>query len=213
MIPSPVSRFSYALEPIVPIGTAPSAHEVELLCRTPNPDWIAWYCRVPEIVLNAVQNLGTKRVAINLDTEQILHPEIASAIASMKGLPIDIEWTERVSSDALVASAAQQLRDWQQRYQFGISIDDVGSGQDGLSRASATQAHRIKIDGKTFQSWRHSPRMGQMVNGLVTLYRSVGCDVVVEWVETIEDFAQARFMRATHTQGRLWRTQEILGIQ
>lgn len=207
-------RFRYALEAIVPVkgGVAQSHTEMELLCRTQDPSWAQWYDQVPDIVLNAIQNFGVKRLAINLDTQHILNPRIAQSIARMGRLPIDIEWTENVSTPALVEQAAKILVGWRDKHGFGLSIDDVGCGQDGYQRARLTDARRIKIAGSMFQEWRQSARQCQMIHGLIDLYRSVDIDVVVEWVETLEDVAQAEFMGATHTQGRMWRAREIIGI-
>lgn len=205
-------RFTYALEAIVPVSGPREPREMELLCRTAQPNWVEWYHHVPQIVLNAVQNMGVKRVSVNLDTQQILNRDIASSINILGRLPVDIEWTERVSSEKDTEKAGRLLCQWRDRYGLGISIDDVGSGQDGFLRANLTQARRIKIAGQAFQSWRAKPRSGQLVSGLVGMYRAVDCEVVVEWVETLEDVAHAHYMRATHTQGRLWRHYDITGI-
>ena len=207
-------RFRYALEAIVPVktGLASPQTEMELLCRSQDPPWVQWYAQVPGIVLNAVQNFGVTRLAVNLDTQHILNPRIAESIARMGQLPVDIEWTENVSTPALVEKAAHILVGWRDQYGFGLSIDDVGCGQDGYQRARLTDARRIKIAGPAFQEWRQSARQCQMIHGLIDLYRSVDIDVVVEWVETLEDVAQAEYMGATHTQGRMWRTREIMGI-
>ena len=213
-----MDRFKYVLEAIMPIeavqtspGTA-VGREVELLCRTPSPRWTDWYDRLGEVVLNAVQSLGVSRVAINLDTSQILHPMIARSIAAMGQLPIDIEWTEVVSDPQFVEQAARHLTTWRDRYGFRISIDDVGMGQDGYWRAVLTDARRVKIAGPAFQQWRQSARANSMIQRLIGLYRHSGAEVIVEWTETVEDVAQAALMGATHTQGRIWRSYEISGI-
>lgn len=213
-----MDRFKYVLEAIMPIeagtdaSTRPAGREMELLCRTPSPRWTDWYDRLGEVVLNAVQSLGVARVAINLDTNQILNPLIARSVAGLGQMPIDIEWTEVVSDPEFVEQAARQLNQWRDRYGFRISIDDVGMGQDGYWRAALTDARRIKIAGPAFQQWRQSVRANSMIQRLIGLYRHSGSEVIVEWTETVEDVAQAALMGATHTQGRIWRSYEVSGI-
>lgn len=223
------SRFTYVMEAIVRCGppslrrgsAVDPSEEMELLCRGgfdagDEPAWERWYANISTPVLTAVQN-GVKRVAINLDTVHILNPKIADSIErTVSGMPVDIEWTENVNPRCCreedIKRAAARLVAWRDNFGFRISIDDVGAGHDGLGRVCLTNAHRVKIAGPLFHQWRTSEKHAMLLRKMVDLYRSGGAEVVVEWVETLEDVSRAEWMGATHTQGRIWQPHDIYGI-
>lgn len=219
-------RFQYVFEPIVSIDQAtepkngqPEISEYELLCKSKPAThdisgWLAWYEKLGDPIMTATQSLRANLVSVNLTSDQILNPEIADRIASLRGMPLAIEWTEQIHVDSLVRDAGAVLCEWRQAYGFDVHIDDVGSGQSGFLRMSLTDATRVKLDGEVFQSWRKSgtKRQLQLLRRLVEMYLSLDIQVVCEWIETPADLMFALELGVTHVQGYMWKHKEIGGI-
>lgn len=205
-------NFPYRLEPIVDLISGNAiGHELlagDVCCPDWNVDqWQDWYAflarEVPRIL--SAQEGG---LFINIDGEQILDEQIHERLRllHMHASRIVFEWTEyRFHSDQLVdvlkrLSALKNLG-------FSIAIDDIGAdaGVDGLGRAGAIKSGFCKIDGPYFQRIRH--KGPEYLRDLCRHLAHGGARVIVEWVETEEDYRLALAAGAHLGQGHFWSRQ------
>ncbi|MHB8365923.1 MAG: EAL domain-containing protein [Acidithiobacillus sp.] len=199
----------YRLEPIVDLMTGEVVGQ-ELLagercCPTWNEsEWREWYVfltgEIP-LLLPDLQGL----LFLNLDGYQLLDWHIAGSIRSLRNHArrIVIEWTEQKFHDEKLVDVLAKIN-FLKGIGFRLAIDDIGAGTgvDGLGRAGAVKANFCKIDGPYFQTIRD--RGPEYLRGLCQHLSHDGARVIVEWVETEEDYRLALAAGAHLGQGHLW---------
>ncbi|WET39916.1 EAL domain-containing protein [Citrobacter enshiensis] len=92
------------------------------------------------------------------------------------------------------------------RYGFRIWLDDVSPAQFFIWRQAGIQFDAVKIETGLFHQFRTS---GSQLTILVNQFRGLGGRVVIEGVETPEDYAICRVSGADAVQGYLFE-QEVL---
>lgn len=99
------------------------------------------------------------------------------------GLPperIAIELTEHAQvSDSAVATIVR-LR----ARGFRMALDDTGSANAGLVTLATAPLDIVKIDGGLLANMPSDERASAVLSGIVVLAQGLGCDVVLEGVET-----------------------------
>ena len=200
---------AYRLEPIVDLMTGEVVGQ-ELLagercCPTWNEaEWREWYVflagEIP-VLLPDLQGL----LFLNLDGHQLLDWHIAGSVRSLRdhASRIVIEWTEQRFHDDKLVDVLAKIN-FLKGIGFRLAIDDIGAGTgvDGLGRAGSVKANFCKIDGPYFQTIRD--RGPEYLRGLCQHLSHDGARVVVEWVETEEDYRLALAAGAHLGQGHLW---------
>lgn len=199
----------YRLEPIVDLLTGEIVGQEllagETACPTWNEtewrDWYAYLVKEIPLLLPDLQGL----LFINLDGRQLLDWHVAGSLRSLRrnAEKIVIEWTEQRFHDAQLVDVLAKIS-FLKGLGFRIAIDDIGAGigVDGLGRAGAVKAHFCKIDGPYFQTIRD--RGPEYLRGLCQHLSHGGARVVVEWVETEEDYRLALAAGAHLGQGHFW---------
>lgn len=199
----------YRLEPIVDLLTDDVVGQ-ELLAgvdRCPvwsDAEWRDWYLflagEIP-LLLPDLQGL----LFMNLDGHQLLDWYINGSVRSLRdhASRIVIEWTEQGFHDGKLVDVLAKLNALK-GLGFRIAIDDIGAGAgvDGLGRAGAVKASFCKIDGPYFQAIRG--KGPEYLRGLCQHLSHDGARVVVEWVETEEDYRLALAAGAHLGQGWYW---------
>jgi EAL domain-containing protein (putative c-di-GMP-specific phosphodiesterase class I) len=70
-----------------------------------------------------------------------------------------------------------------------ISLDDFGTGYSSLSYLHSLPLNKIKIDRSFLNGLEADPRARKLLNGVTRLSRDLGLTIVVEGVETHDQFA------------------------
>lgn len=211
-----LERFPFKLEPIVPLSPDATAYSglrwCELLLRDypsmrMTSDWRRWYSVLPSIVQKVLAAGPFNRVSINVDTWQILDPEIYCSIRSMRGISVFLEWTEQRHDSVGVVDVVEAGRRFQRlRDECGLPIvlDDYGVGEDALGRLCNTRFDYIKLFGALFHSARNLFRVRDVLTRFIAAHEDMGVPVVIEWIETRADLQLASFLGASWGQGYLW---------
>ena len=199
----------YRLEPIVDLLTGDVVGQ-ELLAgkdRCPvwnDAQWRDWYAFLAEEIPLLLPDLHGL-LFINLDGYQLLDSRISGHIRSLRSHArrIVIEWTEQRFHDEKLVDVLAKLN-FLKGLGFRIAIDDIGAGVgvDGLGRAGAVKASFCKIDGPYFQTIRD--KGPESLRGLCQHLSHDSARVVVEWVETEEDYRLALAAGAHLGQGWFW---------
>ena len=81
-----------------------------------------------------------------------------------------------------------------------LAVDDFGTGYSTFEYLLSLPISAVKID-PTFTHRLGEPRAAALLRGLSSACRELGMSVVVEGVESEEQFEAARRTGATHAQG------------
>ena len=204
-------EYAYRLEPIVDLITGEVVGR-ELLagkqcCPSWNDsEWRDWYTFLSGAIPSLLDSHAPFLLFLNLDGHQLLDPHISDSVRSLRDSArrIVIEWTEHHFHDARLVDIMAALNSLK-ACGFHIAIDDIGAGTgvDGLGRAGVVKAGFCKIDGPYFQGVRN--RGPEYLRGLCQHLSHGGARVIVEWVETEDDYRLALASGAHLGQGRYWR--------
>jgi EAL domain-containing protein (putative c-di-GMP-specific phosphodiesterase class I) len=164
-------------------------------------------CRVKAIATAAALGLNT-RLSINFNPNAVYEPAscIRMTLAAATACGFDtakliFEMTEsqRISD---VDHMARIVRDYHARG-FLTAIDDFGAGHAGLNLLAAFQPDVVKLDMALIRGVDHLPVSQAICAGVVGICRAVGCTVLAEGVETIEEYRCLRAMGIDLFQGYL----------
>jgi diguanylate cyclase (GGDEF)-like protein len=153
----------------------------------------------------AAQRPTMKRIAVNISAKGIGLTSIAATVRSIitqTGLSptrLELEITET----ALIQDLNRALHSLRQIKSLGISIamDDFGTGYSSLSLLNAFPFDRIKIDKSFVQAADNNPRAGAIFKSVIGLGAALQVPVLVEGVETVEQFALAQSAGCEEIQG------------
>lgn len=132
------------------------------------------------------------RLAVNVSAKAICQPQIVAQIrnalleAGISPSRLELEVTET----ALVQDLNRALHNLRQIKALGISVamDDFGTGYSSLSLLSSFPFDRIKIDGSFIQLTGSNDRADEIFRAVVGLGAALRVPVLVEGVETEEQF-------------------------
>jgi diguanylate cyclase (GGDEF)-like protein len=143
--------------------------------------------------LNAVraQLAGKKlRFSLNLSGPTIGDPEFLEWVAaSIGGSGIPGEWLQfELTETAAVANVAQTQAMFRRLRTRGVrfALDDFGTGVSSLAYLKAFNVEMLKLDGTFIRDVLVNSRSQALVEGVVSLARSLGIETVAECVETRE---------------------------
>jgi diguanylate cyclase (GGDEF)-like protein len=144
-------------------------------------------------------------ISVNLSTKQFKEVDLVSSIKEIiecYDIPhksIELEITESLLMDDINDSVQvlQELRDLGIR----ISIDDFGTGYSSLAYLKLIPTNTIKIDKSFVNNIESSSKDVAIVSTIIHLAHSLGCDVVAEGVETIEQFEILKQEGCDYVQG------------
>ena len=86
---------------------------------------------------------------------------------------------------------------------FGISIDDFGTGYSSYSRLASLNFSEVKIPREflLLESKSVISRNKKILSGIVSMCKSLNCEIVIEGVETEEDVKLAEMLNIDYMQG------------
>lgn len=109
---------------------------------------------------------------------------------------IEIVESEEVSPDVL-AEHCDRIR----THGLRIALDDMGSGFNGLRTLAAVRADFIKIDRAIVHEAQGSRVRTVLLEAIVSMAQRLGCTVVAEGLERIEDITFCQDMGLMYAQG------------
>ncbi|MFJ2455915.1 EAL domain-containing protein [Pseudomonas protegens] len=146
-------------------------------------------------------------VAFNLESVQLSNPDLVSTIKNVLygyGLPGSILTFELTESGLLEASATC-LESLVRLRMMGcrLSIDDFGVGFSSLQRLCRLPFNEIKLNGQ-FVRGLDEPRCRATISSTLALGATLGMSVVVEGIETSEQYQQLLDLGCAQGQGFLF---------
>ncbi len=188
---------------------------VECLARFPNnkkrgPD--SWFEDAEKVGLGvelemaavrcALETLGHvpdgKYASINVSPATIMSGALDEEIRGYSREQLVIEVTEHCQIENFPELAARLA---QLREHVRIAIDDVGTGYSGLRHIVDLKPDILKMDMSLTRDIHRDPARRALTGALVQLARDIGCRLVAEGIETIEERAAMSALGVDYGQG------------
>lgn len=170
----------------------------------PISDWVlATACRDAQR-LNAM-GVGPITMAVNISPMQFQRPGFLASIEQVladSGLTpalLELELTEGVLMDS-TEQAIQALQDLR-CLGVHIALDDFGTGFSSLSYLKRLPINRIKIDRSFVRDVITDINDAAIIDGVVAMAGKMGLEVLVEGVETAEQFTYLEQRKCDYFQG------------
>ncbi|MBR2528482.1 MAG: EAL domain-containing protein [Blautia sp.] len=136
-----------------------------------------------------IQNLDIPRTCLNLVERYGLKP---------KYLEIEITESAYVENGAIVTDTVTRLQD----AGFKVLMDDFGSGYSSLNMLRSINVDVIKLDAQFLQISKKDEQKGlSILDSIINLTRNLGTPVIIEGVETQEQFSYLRDLGCRYMQG------------
>jgi EAL domain-containing protein (putative c-di-GMP-specific phosphodiesterase class I) len=180
-----LSRWEHpALGLLLPETFIPIAEETGLIAAL--SDWVLEQACTEIKDLMAGEVPGT-RLAVNLSHRDLVQPNLASKVKTVlehTGFTPSLLELE-LSENTIFRDMQQSGEVLGQLKQLGVrlAIDDFGVGYSTLSQLARLPIDTLKIDRQFAAQLHSSPNDAAIVNGIVTIAKSLGVDVVAEGVE------------------------------
>jgi len=149
---------------------------------------------LPSISVNLSPRQFNARNIISLATRSVAEAEIEAGL-------LDLELTE--SAMTVDIEGAVQTMTGLKRAGVRLSIDDFGTGYSSLSYLKRFPIDTLKVDRSFVKDLDTCTADRAIVEAVVTLGRSLGCQVVAEGVETVGQREALERCGCTHIQGYL----------
>lgn len=170
----------------------------------PISEWVMETACRDAVVLNA-ESTTPITMAINVSPMQFQRPGFLDSVKQVlarSGLPpalLELELTEGVLMD----SAEHTIQALQALRQLGvhIALDDFGTGFSSLSYLKRLPINKLKVDRSFVGDVAVDSRDAAIVKGVVTMADKLGLEVLIEGVETAEQFHFLRTLQCGHYQG------------
>ena len=170
----------------------------------PISDWVlATACRDAQ-QLNAM-GVGPITMAVNISPMQFQRPGFLASIqqvltqSSLAPVLLELEITEGVLMDS-AEQAIQALADLS-ALGVHIALDDFGTGFSSLSYLKRLPINKIKIDRSFVRDVITDRNDAAIIDGIVAMAGKMGLGVLVEGVETLEQFAYLEQHHCHYFQG------------
>jgi EAL domain-containing protein (putative c-di-GMP-specific phosphodiesterase class I) len=168
-------------------------------------------CRVRAITLAARLGLADKgaHLSINFMPGAVYSPlaciQLTLRTAHAVGFPtsrliFEITENEQVIDPAHVSGIVAEY----QRQGFQIALDDFGASFSGLNLLADLPANLVKLDMLLTRDLDKRPAAFAIVRHMAALCQTLGCRLIAEGIETIEEYAALRSCGITLMQGYLF---------
>jgi diguanylate cyclase (GGDEF)-like protein/PAS domain S-box-containing protein len=151
------------------------------------------------------QTTNLKKIAVNVSVHQFNAPEFLMQVENIiakSGIQrehLELELTESIIVKDIekVQNKMQQLRD----LGVNLSIDDFGTGYSSLSYLKKLPFTTLKIDKSFTQDIGNDIDDKELISTIITIAENFNLEVVIEGVETYEQYAFVNERKATFMQG------------
>jgi sensor c-di-GMP phosphodiesterase-like protein len=166
-------------------------------------------CMVSSLLAGFAEVLRADRslyVALNMSSADVADPRLLDDIDRMlstAGVPtsqIVIELTERTFESEGLADGLRRLRQAGHR----LSIDDFGTGASNASRLASFRPEMVKVDRSFLLHAASDSHAAELLPQLVAMAHGSGARVVIEGVETQEQFQLLAGFSDVFAQGFFW---------
>lgn len=170
-----------------------------------------WACLAVHLVNAAAWDMPSTRLFVNLNPK-VCHLMIKSenlfddfaTLANRVGMSPDMIVCEiseqQVGSDEALAKLGRRLR----AAGFQIAIDDFGPAGSNLVRVIELEPSIVKIDPVWFKQIIAKPSTYRLAEQMMTRLNDIGAEVLIQGIETAEEYRWARRCPATYIQGFLF---------
>lgn len=170
-----------------------------------------WVCLAVHLVNAAAWEMPSTKVFLNLNPtvchlmiqSEDLFSEFANLAIGLGMKPENIvcEISEqRVGSDEALALLGRKLR----ALGFQIAIDDFGPAGSNLVRVIELEPSIVKIDPVWFKQMIAKPNTHKLAEKMMHRLNDVGAEVLIQGIETAEEYRWARRCPAAYIQGFLF---------
>jgi len=149
-------------------------------------------CRRQAITSYPTVSQNKEMLFLNINPQVLVDPEFASGhtrkLLSEKGLaPTDVvlEITERSAIEDF--STFRDALDHYRNQGYLIALDDVGAGYSSLQSVAELHPDFLKIDRSLIQGVNADPIKWALLETFVTFSKRIGCRIIAEGVETVEE--------------------------
>lgn len=168
-------------------------------------------CRVKAIQMAADLNLAQTGAAlsINFMPGAVYNPatciRLTLETAAAVGFPTDqlifeVVEQEEVIDPAHLKGIAAEYR----RLGLRIALDDFGAGFCGLNLLADLSVDVIKLDRRLTRNIDVRPKSSAIVEAMVVLAHRLGCELVAEGVESVDEYEKLRSLGINLMQGHLF---------
>ncbi|MDO6562735.1 EAL domain-containing protein [Amphritea sp. 1_MG-2023] len=154
------------------------------------------------------QGLVFQRIAVNVSVKQFVESDFASKVLNtleQSGFPaekLELEITESVFLGDLTQAKETMSKLTHQGVCF--SIDDFGTGFSSLLYLKELPVLKLKLDQGFIQGITHDHSSLQIVKASLQMGSALNMDVIVEGVETREEYQTLVNLKCEHAQGYLF---------
>ena len=154
------------------------------------------------------EGLGQLRMAVNVSSVELRQDgfvEAVETVLSDTGLPaerLEIEFTESAQMDP-DGSALHRMVGLR-RLGVQLAIDDFGTGYSALSYLNRFPVHRLKVDRSFIRDLSPHSEHEAITEAVIGLAHRLGMSVIVEGIETRQQFQIVRDMGCDICQGFLF---------
>lgn len=149
--------------------------------------------------------INLKKIAVNVSVHQFNAPEFLKQVENIiaqSGIVkehLELELTESIIVKDIsgVRAKMQQLRN----LGVNLSIDDFGTGYSSLSYLKKLPFTTLKIDKSFTQDIGNDVDDKELISTIITIAENFNLEVVIEGVETYEQYAFVNERKATFMQG------------
>lgn len=170
----------------------------------PISDWVlSTACRDAKH-LNAI-GVGPITMAVNVSPMQFQRPGFLASIeqaltdSDLMPLLLELEITEGVLMDS--AEQAIEALEGLRALGVHVALDDFGTGFSSLSYLKRLPINKIKIDRSFVRDVITDHKDAAIINGVVAMADKMGLEVLVEGVETVEQFSYLTQCHCDYFQG------------
>jgi len=202
------TRTVFAYEALVRGATGEDAASVIAQVRPEQLYRFDQTCRVKAIATAAALGMR-ERLSINFAPNAVYEPatciRLTLAAAERVGfdtkrLIFEVTESERIRD---VPHVVRIIKDYQRRG-FLTAIDDFGAGYAGLNLLAEFQPDVVKLDMALIRGLDQDKVRRSITSGIVATCRALGCEVLGEGIETIDEYRVLRNMGITLFQGFLF---------
>lgn len=156
------------------------------------------------------QDLGLKRLAINLSGRQLQDPQLPAQVQQLLlKYQLDPDLIElEITETFLMADIEQSRLLLLQLKQLGLhlAMDDFGTGYSSLAYLAKLPVDVLKLDRSLLIDLEDSPQSASMVRHMIRMAHELGMLVVAEGIESKGQVSILRDMRCDYVQGYVFST-------
>lgn len=190
---------------ISPASFVPVAEELGIIEEI--GEWVIWEA-LRQLEAWRKVGLSNLRLAVNVSALQFARIDFASEVAGRlrraQVSPQDLEL--EITETTLMTNFEHGARQLKLLRSLGVKIalDDFGTGHSSLAYLQRLPIDRIKIDRMFVKDISGSDERPALLSSIVQMGLSLGCEVIAEGVETVEQALALSAMNCGEAQGFLF---------